>query len=129
MEQMARDLEDKSNLFLKAQSAYMRTLRQRHADWAPQAGYRLGALYERMYDDMISAEVPDELTEEETAEYMGALRDRIRPLIEQALDIYHRNITLARSMGADEEWRQRSRRGLDRLRRILEELQAPANAP
>jgi TPR repeat protein len=121
MERMAQDLEDKSNLFLKAQSAYMRALRQRHPDWAPRAGYRLGALYERMYDDMVAADVPPELTPEQVEVYRATLRARVRPLIEQAIDIYDRNLMMARSLGADQAWLERSRAGLARLRRVLEE--------
>ena len=64
LERMARDLEDKSNLFLKAQNAYLKTLRLQHPEVAVISGYRLGSLYESMHDDMMAAEVPPDLTRE-----------------------------------------------------------------
>ena len=123
MEQMKRDLEDKSNLFLKAQAAYLRAIRHSHPSWSPQAGFRLGALYETLYEHMMAADIPAELPDEQVSEYFKVLRDRIRPLIEQAVDIFERNIHLTERLGGDDEWLRRSRASLSRLRQVLlEEL-------
>src|SRR5690606_33885338 len=77
LERMARDLEDKSNFFLMAQSAFLRALRLQHPDWAVVAGYRLGALYETMHDDMMAAEVPNDLSPEEIEIYEEELRSKV----------------------------------------------------
>ena len=119
VERMERDLEDKSNLFLKAQAAYLRTLRLHHPDFSVKAGYRLGALYEMMYDHMMAAEVPSELNREEVGIYYEELRSRIRPLVERAVGIYERNLRLGERVGKDDEWIRRTEAGLARLREVL----------
>lgn len=119
LERMARDLEDKSNFFLMAQSAYLRALRLQHPEWATMAGFRLGALYETMYEDMMGAEVPDDLTREEVDIYYEALRDKVRPLLVRAIDIYERNIRLGQRMGKRDGWVARTEASLARLREVL----------
>lgn len=119
LERMARDLEDKSNFFLMAQSAYLRALRLQHPEWATQAGFRLGALYETMYEDMMGAEVPDDLTRDEIEIYYEALRDKVRPLLVRAIDIYERNIRLGQRMGRRDGWVSKTEASLARLREVL----------
>lgn len=119
LERMARDLEDKSNFFLMAQSAYLRALRLQHPEWATMAGFRLGALYETMYEDMMGAEVPDDLTREEVDVYYEALRDKVRPLLVRAIDIYERNIRLGQRMGKRDGWVAKTEASLARLREVL----------
>ncbi|MCB9729315.1 MAG: hypothetical protein H6744_15970 [Deltaproteobacteria bacterium] len=122
LERMARDLEDKSNLFLKAQNAYLKTLRLQHPEVAVISGYRLGSLYESMHDDMMAAEVPPDLTREEIDVYEEELRKHVRPLIVRAIDIYERNIQLGRRLGgAQDEWVRKTEASLARLREILGE--------
>lgn len=120
LERMARDLEDKSNFFLKTQAAYLRTLRFSHPDLAVAAGFRLGAIYEKFYDDMMGAEVPAELTREEVDIYYEALKKKIRPLITKAIDIYERNIRMAQRLGRSKaDWVRKSRASLARLKEVL----------
>ncbi|MGM0576993.1 MAG: tetratricopeptide repeat protein [Myxococcota bacterium] len=119
LDRMARDLEDKSNLFLKAQNAYLRTVRLHHPDWAVRGGYRLGALYERFYDDMLAAEVPPDLEREAVEVYYQELRDKIRPLIRRAIDVYERNLQLGERMGRRGEWVRRTEASLARLKEIV----------
>ncbi len=122
LERMARDLEDKANLFLKAQNAYLKTLRLQHPQVAVVAGFRLGSLYESMHDDMMAAEVPVDLTREEVDVYYEELRKHVHPLIVRAIDIYERNVQLGRRLGGPEdEWVRKTEAGLARLREILGE--------
>ncbi|MEZ4266305.1 MAG: tetratricopeptide repeat protein [Myxococcota bacterium] len=122
LDSMARDLEDKSNLFLKAQNAYLKTLRLQHPRVAVVSGYRLGSLYESMHDDMMAAEVPGDLSREEIDIYYEELRKHVRPLIVRAIDIYERNVQLGRRMGgAGDEWVRKTEASLARLREILGE--------
>ncbi|MFO0747600.1 MAG: hypothetical protein U1F43_18320 [Myxococcota bacterium] len=116
---MARDLEDKSNFFLMAQNAYLRTLRLAHADWAVIAGFRLGALYEGMYDDMLAAEIPAELTHEEVELYYDELKGKIRPLLVRAIDIYERNLRLGQRFGKNDDWMKKTEASLARLKDVL----------
>lgn len=119
IEEMARDLEDKSNLFIKAQNAYVKAVRHHHRDFAVKSGFQLGALFERMYDDMMAAEVPDDLTEEEMEIYYAELRKHVKPLVTKAIDIYERNIQLGRRLKGGEEWVKKTEAGLARLKEVL----------
>ena len=119
LDRMARDLEDKSNFFLMAQSAFLRALRLQHPDWAVVAGFRLGALYEQMYDDMLGAEVPSELTPEERGIYEAELRNKIRPLLVRAIDIYERNLRLGQRFGKRDDWMTKTEASLERLQELL----------
>lgn len=119
IETMARDLEDKSNFFLMSQSGYLRTLRMRHPDFSVIAGYRLGALYEDMYEDMLAAEIPPELTREEVALYYEELRGQIRPLLVRAIDIYERNLRMGQAMGKQGDWMRKTEASLARLKEVL----------
>lgn len=120
LERMARDLEDKSNYFLKAQNAYLKTVRHHHPELAVAAGHRLGSLYEQFYDDMMGAEVPADLKPQEMDIYFEELKAKVRPLVERAMDIYERNIRMAERMGrGDDAWVDRSRQSLARLKDVL----------
>ena len=65
---MERDIEAKSNLFLKCQAAFLRTVRFQHPEYSVIAGFRLGQIFETFYDHLLSAEVPPDLDEEEIKE-------------------------------------------------------------
>ncbi len=118
-DRMARDLEDKSNFFLMSQNGYLRVLRLHHSEWAVIAGYRLGALYEVMYEDMLAAEVPTDLTQEEIEIYYDELKGKIRPLLERAIDIYERNLRLGQRFGKRDDWMKKTEASLARLKDVL----------
>lgn len=127
---MDRDLADKSNYFLKAQNAYLKTLRLRNARYAIMAGYRLGEIYERFYDDFMAAEVPDHLNREELEVYYDELKKEVKPFISQALDIYARNLRMAQRMGdRGGKWVRMTEQSVSRLKEVLrQEATAEAQA-
>jgi len=119
VESMKRDLIDKSHFFLKAQSAFLRTIRQGHAYWAVAGGFQLGSLYEDFYDHMMTAEVPKELSEDDRKIYFEELRGYIRPLVIRAIDVYERNMGMSDRLREKGEWSQKTKDRLDRMRTIL----------
>ena len=122
VERMERDLADKSNLFLKAQAAYLRTVRLHNSQWALAAGFRLGAMYEDFYVDMVEAEYPAELNEQEVALYYGELKKNILPLVQRAVEIYERNLAQSERAGSHgSEWAQKTQKHLEHLRGLLRE--------
>lgn len=124
VERMERDLEDKSNFFLKSQSGYLKALRLRHPDFATISGYRLGALYEDFYDDMMAAEIPGELSREQVDEYYGELKAKIRPLLVRAIDVYERNLRLGQRIGRADDWVTKTEASLARLKDVLRQESA-----
>jgi tetratricopeptide (TPR) repeat protein len=125
VERMEKDLVDKATLFLRSQSEYLRTMRLRNTFWGVAAGVRVGRLYEEFYEDIMTAEVPPDLTPEELAIYQEELRKRARPLVSKAVDAYERNLALAKMYGAQDEWFGDMAARLERLRRILQEIPPP----
>lgn len=123
VERMQRDLHDKSTLFLKAQSAYLKAVRRHHHIWALAAGFRTGEIYEDFYNDFIHAEVPTDLDSEDIKIYFEELRVQVRPLLERAIRVYERNLKMgARKRLAHDEntWLGKTEEHLSRLRKLLE---------
>lgn len=123
-EKMGEDLETKANLFLRAQSAYIQALRVHHPQWSVAAGYMIGRLYEDFYLDILSAEIPDSLTQEQITLYFDELRKQLRPLMVRAIQVYEKNLSLSKRIakpGAMNEWADASDVHLQRLKSYLDD--------
>lgn len=123
-EKMGEDLQTKAELFLSAQAAYIRALRVHHPQWSVAAGFMIGRLYEDFYLDILAAEIPDDLTEEQVAIYFEELRKQLKPLMERAIQVYEKNLSLAKRINvrpSDNEWSAASDRHLSRLKAYLED--------
>ncbi len=124
-ERMADDLEEMADYHLSAQAAYIQALRQYHPYWSVAAGYKAGRLYEDLYVTIFTAEIPDDLTEEELAYYFEALRDKLEVLMERAMSIYERNLALSRRISggvdATDEWIDEMVVHKERLRAFLDD--------
>lgn len=119
VERMETDLEDKAQLFKQAQSRYLRTIRAGNPHWASASRYYLAKMYEDFYTDILAAEIPDDLNDEEAAFYFDELRNKIRPLMEQAMRFYEKTIILSERDGVDNDFTRRTQASLDRLKRYL----------
>ena len=123
-EKMGEDLERKAQLFLSAQSAYIRALRVHHPKWSVAAGYMIGRLYEDFYLDILSAEIPDGLTDEQVALYFEELRKQLRPLMVRAIQVYEKNLSLSKRIKVSpeaNEWADASDMHLHRLKAYLDD--------
>lgn len=121
-ERMGADLEKKAELFITAQANYIRALAFHHRQWSMAAGYMIGRLYEDFYRDIFMAEIPDGLTEEHLALYFEELRKHIRPLMERAVQVYEKNLSLSRRIMKNPEendWVRETERHLERLQAYL----------
>src|SRR5208337_4304639 len=58
VDELGRDLEQKAEELLSAQGHYLRAIRIGSPHWATGAGYRIGSLYQELYDAMVTAPVP-----------------------------------------------------------------------
>lgn len=123
-DRMGDDLVEKARLFTSAQANYIEALRHHHPQWSMGAGFMIGKLYEDFYADIFNAEIPDTLSDEQVALYFEELRKQIRPLMERAIDVYERNLSLSKRMGIDAEtdaWVSQTTMKLNRLRSFLED--------
>ncbi len=120
---MRRDLEDKANLFLKAQASYFRAVRLHHKKWSLAAGFRIGSLYAQLIDDIYAAEVPQGLDKLTTDTYRDELFKHTGHLAKRAVRIYEKNIALAKRLGTDGDWVDKSRLQLDRMKALLRQAE------
>lgn len=119
VERMQKDLEDKANLFLKAQAAYFRAIRLHSAKWSLAAGYRIGGLYARLIDDIYAAEIPVDLSAEMVEVYREELYKHTGHLAKRAVTILRKNIELAQRMGVGGDWVEKSKVEMARMEALL----------
>lgn len=123
-ERMGEDLKEKAELFMRAQSAYIKALSYHHPHWSMAAGFMIGRLYEDFYTDIFEAEIPDDLSQEAIGFYFEELRKQIRPLMVRAVQVYEKNLSLSRRIGTSSDenpWVADTEKHLDRLKAYLDD--------
>lgn len=119
IEKLAAELEYKAQLLLSAQGHYLRTVRMGNPHWGTAAGSRVGGLYEKLYDEMTLAPVPEGLDAEQANLYRGILRRKVRVLVQKAISIYERTLSTAERIGVRSGFVEQTRQSLERMKRIL----------
>jgi tetratricopeptide (TPR) repeat protein len=121
VDRMKRDLEDKANLFLKAETVYFKCVRLQHRKWALAAGFEIGHLYSRLIDDIENAEAPDGLDEFTLDVYRDELWNHTERLAKRSIVIYRNNIQLAERLGeAGSDWVAKSEEQIARMEAMIE---------
>ncbi|MBI2374395.1 MAG: tetratricopeptide repeat protein [Deltaproteobacteria bacterium] len=116
--QVAQKLEDKCEQLLRAQSNLIRAIRSGHAGWATAAGYRIGSLYERLYDDIMGVPAPPGLSAEAVEIYREELTAKLGVLVSKAIQIYEQSLQMAERVGEANTWVERTERALERMRTL-----------
>lgn len=119
-------LERRAALILDAQRAYYDAIRLTDAYWASASGYRVGAMYESLFQALSHAPVPPpahDLGEAALVAYRERFREelaaRIRPLVRHAIHYWDLTLMMVERTGASGEWVERTRAELDRARSVL----------
>jgi tetratricopeptide (TPR) repeat protein len=120
VELMGAELEEKCRLLLRAQSNFIRTIRVGHTGWATAAGYRIGSLYEVLYDQLLDVPVPTSLSESAREVYREELRKRVSVLVVKAIRVYEMSLEMAERVGEKNDWVQRTNASLDRMKQLYE---------
>lgn len=115
---VADRLETKCEYLLTAQNNFLRTIRIGHQGWATAAGYRMGSLYEKLFDEVISLPEPPGLETNVIDLYREELRKKVKVLIEKASDIYKLNTNMASRVGEQNEWVEKTQAALERMRTL-----------
>jgi hypothetical protein len=119
---LGSQLEEKCQRLLRAQYAYLRTIREGHPGWASAAGYNVGKMYEELHESMISLPTPNDLTAEQGEIYRELVRKKVFILLEKAEKTYSQTAEMVTRTGADSEWGEKTRQSLARIRaRIADE--------
>lgn len=118
VEMMGKELEEKCQLLLRAQNNLIRAIRVGHAGWATASGFRIGSLYERLYDDLIQVPVPPGVDDEAKAYYQTQLREKVSVLVVKAIKIYEQSLQMAQRVGEKNEWVERTSVSLERMKSL-----------
>jgi tetratricopeptide (TPR) repeat protein len=118
-DKLAEDLNYKAELLLSAQGHYLRSIRIGNGHWATASGAQIGAMYENLYDHMVTAPAPPELNEEEAQVYRQELRKKIRVLLTKSINIYERTLEAAERIGSQNAFVDRTRESLRKVRELL----------
>ena len=118
-------LEQRCQLILDAQSAYSDTWRAYDAHWSTLSGYRLGEMYAKLHEELMSvAPPPTADTDSRRQLFEGAMRLRYSVLLEKARGMLEHTLTMAAREGERSEWVEHAREALDRIRRAEQAEQA-----
>jgi hypothetical protein len=98
-------------LLLEAQTEYFNAIRQSDARWSSAAGFRVGALYDGMWDAITKAPVPPP-KRKYNAEAMAAYEDeyrkemgrQIRPLVRHAIRYWELTLMMIERTHVRTEW-------------------------
>jgi tetratricopeptide (TPR) repeat protein len=110
-EQMARDLEHKSNLFLIAYDRYMMLLKNYpNRYWTGAGIYQLGVMHKEFWDAFYVVPMPPQLDAAGRKEYVKLFNknEQLSKLLEKSLFFHEKNVVLNRAGGIDSVWVQAS---------------------
>jgi tetratricopeptide (TPR) repeat protein len=115
-------LEQRCQGLLDAQSAYSDAMRSYDAHWAAMSGYRVGQLYQRLHEDVLSVPVPRAAnTTEKKRLFEGAMRLRYRVLLEKGLKMMAHTVMIGERTGEASAWTLRAREAKRQLEKALKE--------
>jgi putative transcription antitermination factor YqgF len=120
-EVLIKHLQTKCRHLMNAQRAYVRTIRDGHAGWAAAAGYKVGTLYENLYDNLEHLPLPDDLTELEKDVYEEMVKEKIAVLLRKAVRIWEMNMRMAIRSGAENVWVERTSISISRIKNYISE--------
>ena len=112
-EKVMEGLNVKARHLLEAQDKYVRCIKTNNIYWATAAGYRVGELYENLYDDFLGAPHPENQTAEQKEVYDCILAKRITVLMHKAIRIWDDAVRMGTRLRVDNEWTKRTHEKLE----------------
>jgi tetratricopeptide (TPR) repeat protein len=122
---MEKDIDYKAQLLMLARDRYLDAVRAREPFWAVAAGYRVAELFEELFQALVTAPEPQELSSAALEIYRREVRKLSRPLLERALRLHEKNVLLAERLGVVGEWDAKSRQRIVSLEAVLAEPWGP----
>jgi tetratricopeptide (TPR) repeat protein len=120
----------RAQLLLDAQREYFNTIRHTDAHWAAAAGNRIGAMYDKLWHDLMRAPVPHTLSDGAKALYPQELSKLIKPLLRHAIRYWELTLLMVERTGVQTDWAERTRADLERTRALLlEQPPGPGGLP
>jgi hypothetical protein len=120
-EQMRRDVDQKSQLFLLARDRYVKTVDYKSPYWATASVYQVAAMYKEFWDEWMAVPIPADFNPEEAKEYVKQVNEepQLRKLLEKALFFHEKNIAMARNANLETPWSRQSETDVEGVRQVL----------
>jgi tetratricopeptide (TPR) repeat protein len=120
-EQMRRDVEQKSQLFLLARDRYVKAVDYRSPYWATAAVFQVASMYKEFWDEWMAVPVPADFNAAETKEYVRQINEepQLRKLLEKALFFHEKNIAMAKNANVETPWSRESETDVVAVREVL----------
>ncbi|MFT3923142.1 MAG: tetratricopeptide repeat protein [Myxococcales bacterium] len=112
-------LVKRAQMLLDAQREYFNAVRFTNAHWAAASGNRIGAMYDKLWHDLMGAPVPKTLSEPAKAVYPQELAKLIKPLLRHAIRYWELTLMMVERTGVQTEWAEATRKDLERTRTLL----------
>jgi tetratricopeptide (TPR) repeat protein len=123
----------RAELLLEAQREYFNTISLNNLDnyhWAAASGYRIGGMYDELWQAIMSAPVPAHLPKEGHAVYRDELAKLVKPLIRHAIRYWELTQMFIERTGIQTPWAQKIKTDLERVRTLLlEQPPGPGGLP
>lgn len=116
---LGAQLEQKCQLLLRAQYAFTRSIREGHSGWASAAGYKVGSMYEELYEELTSLPEPDDLSDAQKQMFQELMREKVLILLEKAVKIWQATAEMATRTGEDNLWVEKTQKSLERVRSFV----------
>lgn len=116
---LAEELEFKCQLLLSSQGHYLRTIRLGDPEWGTAAGYKIGSLYEGLYDELTTAPTPEGFDADQIRLYRRELQRKVKILVEKSIGIYERTLAAAERTQATNPFVAETQKSLDRMKSLL----------
>lgn len=118
-EEQREVLLKRAQLLLDAQREYFNAVRYTTPRWAAASGQRIGAMYEKLYRDIMDAPIPGAVPDAVKAVYPQELAKAIQPLLRHAIRYWELALKMVEGLEMDTEWADATRNDLERTRRLL----------
>ena len=116
-------------LVTHAHVQFNEAIRVGNPDWAAAAGYRIGELYQDLFNAIVNAPLPADWDEHARGIYRERTGERLRPLLQGALRSWEATLTMAQRNGiANNAWVRRADAALTGLRNLILGNEAPTPA-
>lgn len=124
-------LKAKESLMKELLGEYTNIIKAAISELLPEASYKMGLVFENFKDSLLDSERPEELSNEDLAEYKFLLEEKAYPLEEQAVSAYDRCIKASMDLNLKKEFMQKCIERLAALRPVLykRDIKLPETKP
>jgi TolA-binding protein len=112
---LKRQLDEKTNLLVKAQEVYIQVVEYGDASWATAGLYRIGQMFENFANELKNAQVPKDLSAAEQDVYRQELDTYVVDIEDRAIDAFKAGYAKALELKVYNQYTRLIREALARL--------------